>query len=177
MTPDALVRHLAATRERLLAEIAPMTAADFARRPAEGSWGVAEVMEHLVNLESRLTTLLRDLIEGRRQARSTRLDRLRRLPARLAVVRLFRLTAPKMMRPGVVPERDDVLARLAASRGSLLALLDECRGRDVRAFMVTHPALGAHDLQGWAELIGHHEERHRRQIVEIRAALATAPPA
>jgi hypothetical protein len=172
MDNDALVGHLATTRQRLLAEIATLSAADFGRRPADGSWCAAEVAEHLVNVERRVGSLLRDLVEGRRQVRSGLLDRLRRLPPRLVALRLLRLPAPKVVRPNSVPEREDVLARLSASRAALLALLEECRGRDVRAFMVTHGALGAHDLHGWAELIGHHEERHRKQIVEIREALA-----
>jgi hypothetical protein len=168
---EALLRHLAATRERLLAEQARVPDALFGERPGEGRWSVAEVLEHLANVENRVGPLMRELIEGRRVVAVSLFDRVRRLPPRIVARRRFRLTAPKVVRPLTRPAREDVLGRLDASRRALVALLEENRGRDVSRSLFPHKLLGAHDLFGWAEFLGHHENRHTDQIGEIRAAV------
>jgi GNAT superfamily N-acetyltransferase len=177
MDHETLVGHLASMRSALLAEVERVAVPDFARRPAEGRWCVAEVLEHLANVEERVASLLSDVIAGRRTLRVSLFDRLRRLPPRLVASRRYRVRAPRIVEPRATPTREVALARLAASRTALLALLEEHRGHDVGRFLVTHAALGAQDLHGWAELIGFHEERHRRQITEIRSALQESPAA
>jgi hypothetical protein len=171
MRHEALVTHMAKTRAALLAEQALVPDALFAERPGDGRWSVAEVLEHLANVEGRVSSLLRDLVEGRRQIKVGLFDRLRRLPPRLIARRRFRLRAPRVVQPLARPPRPEVLRRLEESRTALLALVEENRDRDVSAFLVPHRLLGAHDLRGWAEFIGHHEERHRAQIAEIHAAV------
>jgi hypothetical protein len=177
VTPEALLAHLRATRERLLSEVAAVSDADFVRRPVDERWCVAEVVEHLANVEARVTPLLRDLVEGRRVVKVSWLDRLRRLPPRLGELRLFKIRATRLVAPQRVPGRGEVLERLTASRAALLGLLEDCRGRDVSRLRLPHRVLGAQDVHGWAQFIGHHEERHRKQIVEIREDLARAASA
>lgn len=174
MKGEALARHLEETRARLLAEVERVPEGAYARPPAAGRWCVAEVLDHLASVEERVGPLMRDVIEGRRQVRVGLFDRLRRLPPRLVARRLFRIEAPKVVRPRGSPGRTEVLGRLAASRTALLALIEDCADRDVSAFQAPHVVLGAMDLHGWAEMIGHHEDRHRRQIAEIRESLARA---
>lgn len=168
---EAILTHLEDTRERLLASVTDLSPETFARRPAENQWSVAEVLDHLAILEASLVPLFHDLILGRRKPRIRLFDRLRRLPPSLSVHRFLKGRAPKRVEPGVVQPRATLLARLADSRLALRALIEDTRERDLSRLAWVHFVFGALSLDDWFYFIGYHEERHRRQILEIRNTL------
>lgn len=166
-----IVRHLGDTRSRLLAEVAGLSEDAFALRPSPKEWSAAHVLEHLAILEERLVQHFRKMAAGTAPATVSLLDRARCLPPRLVVSRRIRIRAPRVVAPGIPGSKQALLERLASSRAELLAFIEETRGRDLSSLRSVHRLLGGLDLYGWWELIGYHEERHRRQIVELRRKL------
>lgn len=166
-----IVTHLSDTRGRLLAEVADLGEDDLGRAPASGAWSVAQVLEHLAVMEGRLVPHFRRMAAGTASGTVSLLDRVRCLPPRLAAWRGIRVRAPRVVAPGTPGPKQALLERLASSRRDLLAFIEETRGRDLSPLRLVHPALGGLNLYGWWEVIGYHEERHRRQIEEIRQAL------
>jgi hypothetical protein len=168
---DAILAHLDDTRGRLLASITDLSPEAFARRPAANAWSTAEVLDHLAILEASLVPLFRDLIEGRRKPKIGLFDRLRRLPPSLTVHRFVKGRAPKRVEPGAIQSRETLLGRLADSRSALRSLIEDSRSRDLSGLAWVHFIFGALRLDDWFYFIGYHEERHRRQIAEIRNSL------
>ncbi len=168
---EGILAHLDGTRGRLLASVTDLSPEAFARRPAANQWSAAEVLDHLAILEASLVPLFRDLVEGRRRPRIRLFDRLRRLPPSLTVYRFLKGRAPKRVEPGAVQPRDSLLARLTDSRAALRALIEDSRDRDLSGLAWVHFVFGALSLDDWFYFIGYHEERHRRQILEIRRTL------
>jgi hypothetical protein len=164
-------RHLDDTRRRLIAEVADLNETDLARQPAPEEWSAAQVLEHLAVMEGRLVPHFRGMLAGMVPGAVSLFDRLRCLPPRLVVWRGIRVRAPRVVAPGIPAAKQALLDRLASSRADLLAFVEETRGRDLSSLRLVHPLLGGLDLYGWWELIGHHEERHRRQIALIRRKL------
>lgn len=170
---DRTLTLLDDTRSRLLAEVAPMPGDDFARRPAPDAWSAGHVLDHLAVLEGRLVPHFRAMVAGTKPSTVSLFDRLRCLPPRVVLWRGIRIRNPKIVAPAEQPpSREELLTRLAGSRADLKAFIAENRDRDLTRYRLVHKALGGIHLYAWFEMIACHEERHRQQIVEIRAALA-----
>lgn len=93
------------------------------------------------------------------------------LPVRLAQSRLFRLKNPLPLDPGLIREKEEMLAELRDVRERTLAFLDETTGRDLSDYRWRHPFLGLLNLYEWMEMIASHEVRHTKQMREIAGSL------
>ncbi|MFB3144674.1 MAG: DinB family protein [Candidatus Methylomirabilales bacterium] len=168
---DQILRHLDETRSRLLDEVADLDADQFRRQPSPTEWSAAQVLDHLALVESQLSRHFRAMVEGKVPTTVRMVDRLRRLPPRLAAYRLIKAQNPRSVTPGDVQPKEQLLARLAQSRVDLKALIAETRERELSKLRFAHLALGGFNLYEWFAFIGYHEERHRKQIVEIKSKI------
>ncbi len=171
---DHILRHLDETRSRVLAEIADLDADQFGRQPSPTEWSAAQVLDHLVLAESELTQHFCAMVEGKVPTTVGFIDRLRRLPPRLAARRLIKAKNPRSVTPGEAQPKEQLLARLAQSRADLKTLIAETRDRDLSKLRLVHFAFGGLNLYEWFTFIGYHEERHRKQIVEIKNKILSA---
>lgn len=173
---DRILERLARTRPALIAEARTFSTADFARSPAPGRWSAAHVLDHLAVMEGRLAPHFRAMVEGTKPTTVGLWDRVRCLPPSLVLWRGVRVPNPKIVDPAKEPAScDELVAKLTSSRTQLVTLIEETRGRDLGRLRLVHGFLGGLNLYGWWELIAHHEERHRHQLIEIRQALTAAP--
>jgi hypothetical protein len=169
MNPDspltALRAGLATDRDALFAAVDSVPAALRDRKPAPDRWSVAEVLEHLGIVETRIVAALAPLISEAPPVggacAATPLDRT------LLRDRTQRVTAPEMIQPTGTVTAAAACAALERSRESLLAVLDTAEGRDLTAVGRNHPRLGQIDGYQWIASVGGHEERHTLQIREI----------
>jgi DinB superfamily len=167
MTPlerSRLVAHLEMTSGWLLDEVAGLTPAQLAFRPAPASWSIAEVLDHLVvvgpiywqDLQNALKTPVG------RQSSNTDLD--------LLWYGIDR-SRPEKAIPSEVPagKTRPLTEMLADYRRAHARLLDYARTTtdDLRAHYVARQGCDAYQ---WALLISTHEQRHILQIREIKAS-------
>jgi hypothetical protein len=160
-----VLARLDAVHERLLNAVAPLDAEQFARRPSEVEWSVAEVVHHLCLVEQRvLQGLEKELAQP-----PQRLGPLYRLiPYSLLVGRrVRRVRAPKFVEPLNPPPKEEVIENYNRLRASLKALSDEHGRARLSQVVMKHPFLGKHDGVRAVAFVGYHEQRHYKQIQEI----------
>ena len=169
-----LVDYLSRERAALLAAVASVPADQLDRQPAPGSWSVAELLDHLQQIEAGSARLLSGRLAKAREAglgpeTSTEsvLDCLAAYPIKDGPPR----EAPEMVRPRPDARAEEALAGLQASREMLLNVLREGDGLDLGSVTANHRVLGDIGIYQWCMFIGQHEERHERQIRAIGEAL------
>ncbi len=156
-------------RALLLAEVSRVSAGDFGRRPAEGSWSVAEILVHLVQVESAVLAGANRAVQ-RGPARVAWSKHLH-VPLRLAAWRVRKVKSPIPLDSRLMGEGEALLARLGASRQQLLRFLEEIEERDFRQYGFEHPFFGYLNLREWFSVVAWHEVRHARQIRETAVSL------
>ena len=152
----------------LIETLTPLDEREYAARPSEGEWSVAEIMQHLCMVEAGALKMLRSQIgqappDGRGPGLRQRL-----LPFSLLVGRRpIRVKAPKFVEPLDAPPQDEALAKFKDLREQLKAFAAEQGAARLRRLRMKHPFFG--DLDGVRAVwfVGYHEMRHHRQIREV----------
>jgi hypothetical protein len=147
----------------------------WSERPADDSWSVAQVFDHLHLSEAGSARLLAKRIARAKEAglgpeRST--ESVMRSLDFFPVVDGPRRRAPEIVVPRADARAPEVHDALRRSRAELHAALREGDGLALGEVTATHPALGVINVYQWVLFIGQHEERHTRQVAEIVRRLA-----
>jgi uncharacterized damage-inducible protein DinB len=155
-------------RKELLQSFAGVPADRLGRKPSDGAWSVAEILEHLGMVESGIARLI---TKRAGKAREAGLGEEKSTDSVLASFDQHRskLDAMKMQSPTPVQPRADAdlteaLEGLKTSRESLRAAAIAADGLSLGEIKHTHPLLGELDLYQWLIFLGQHEGRHKRQI-------------
>ncbi|HEV7838114.1 MAG TPA: DinB family protein [Gemmatimonadaceae bacterium] len=155
-------------RKELLQSFAGVPADRLGRKPSDGAWSVAEILEHLGMVESGIARLI---TKRAGKAREAGLGEEKSTDSVLASFDQHRskLDAMKMQSPTPVQPRADAdlteaLEGLKTSRESLRAAAIAADGLSLGEIKHTHPLLGELDLYQWLIFLGQHEARHKRQI-------------
>lgn len=162
------------TRGRLNARLAGLTSEQENFRPASGGWSIAEIVEHVAILESRLLGLMTVMVGKVEKAGLPRTEDSHFNPVSLDQIIERSLkekyNAPEVAQPqGNIPLNDS-LERLRQSRASLRALQPRFEATDLSGAHYPHPAFGPLDLYQWLVMIGVHEDRHLRQLEALMAS-------
>lgn len=157
------------TRGRLSTRLAALSNEQENFRPASGGWSIAEIVEHLAILESRLLGLITVMVsKAEKAAPQPRTEDSNFAPFSLDQIIERSLkekyTAPETAAPQGGVSVHDSLERLRQSRASLRALQSRLEARDLSGAHYPHPAFGPLDAYQWLLMIGIHEDRHLRQI-------------
>lgn len=167
--------QLNASRDRILLIVEGLSPEQWAFRPAEGRWSIAECLEHVVRVENRV----RDLIANKLKDESPQPEK--RLSAEQAKERdlealktvLDRSTprqAPEPVRPtGQWTTSGDLLAEFRRTRSATHEFAASTQG-DLRSYFHPHGALGEIDGYQWLILLSLHGARHAEQMEEIKRA-------
>jgi uncharacterized damage-inducible protein DinB len=157
-------------RRGLLASVERVSEADRERRPADGCWSAAEILEHLASVEHAVAKLI--ATRGREPVPPDQEPAVPMAAERMAQIRVRgrRIDVPDALRPKGTMTAAAAIEALGVSRA---ALLDAARAADPvaleqRTYM--HREIGRLTLRDWLAFVAHHEARHAAQIVEIAAA-------
>lgn len=166
-----VIEYLDLTRADLTNAVESIPADRRDQKPGDDRWSVAEILEHLNIIESRVGKLVAGKIEGARAAgvgpesdTSPVLETVDR--ARLED-RTNRISAPEAMKPQSQTDAATAWATLQQSREKLRAALIGGDGLALSEVKHEHRALGLIDLYQWAIFVGAHEARHTAQVREI----------
>lgn len=166
-----LLDHLTRARGELKAAVAQVPAAARDAKPAPDRWSVAEILEHLAIVETRIAAMVaRDVAA----ARETGLGRETSESSVLATVDVAGLKDRRQKRvagetslPTGTLTAEAAWDRLETSRAQLERAMREADGWALEGLTQAHPRLGAMNLYQWIGFVGAHESRHAAQIAEI----------
>ena len=138
------------------------------RHVTEGSWTVAQILEHLRLVEAGVARLIAKRVA---KARETGVNAEQSTESVMPSFDPYRrrleqavLQSPEPVRPGAEVNHRDALAGLESSRQALRAAAEAANGLALGEIKHTHPILGELDLYQWLIFLGGHEERHKKQI-------------
>jgi hypothetical protein len=163
-----LLDHLKQSRDALKKAVDATPAELRDKKPAADRWSVAQVLEHLVHVESGITTMLS------RGLRKLEKDGLRpatevspvlpTIDSKRLLDRGAALVAPEPVQPRTNLTSDQAMQALTDARGALETTLLAGDGIDVDAIRGPHPFLGELRFHQWLAFVGFHEQRHAAQI-------------
>ncbi len=143
--------------------------------PGPDRWSIAQVLQHLTLIESRIVPLVHKLVTKAQAAGlgpETATDPI--LNARHAAKiadRSVRVTAPEEMLPASDVDAASAWSALEASRAALREAVIAGDGLSLSEVKYPHPVLGEINLYQWILFVGSHEVRHTAQICEIAEQL------
>jgi uncharacterized damage-inducible protein DinB len=167
---ELALRHLSASRERLLQAVAGLADGQRGFQPAEDRWSVADCVEHLVIVENfvlhRIHRVLQGPANGAKQAEVRGKEQiiLEKVPARNT-----RVKGPAEVMPTRRwPDFAELLSQFEATRTRSVQFTTETQA-ELHHYFFPHPILGDLDCYQWLLFLGTHCERHVRQLEEVKA--------
>lgn len=155
-------------RKELLQSFAGVPADRLGRKPADGAWSVAEILDHLGIVESGVARLIakragkaREAGLGEEKSTESVLPSFAQHGVKLEAMKM---ESPTTVYPRANADLQEALDGLKASRESLRAAAGAANGLSLGEIKHTHPLLGELDLYQWIIFLGQHEARHRKQI-------------
>lgn len=169
-----ILQTIEAAHARLLDVVGDVSDAQAEVRPSEDSWTIAEIVEHLANVQEgmgKVTSIILKKVEGE-GAKAEASDRIRPLDFDALSERLAqKFQAPENVRPKGGVSVEASLARIANDYERISGMRERLEAADLSAASFPHPAIGPIDGYHWLALIGLHEERHIAQIKRIKEAI------
>jgi len=154
----------------LLELVKGLTPAQWSFREVPDRWSIAEIIEHVISVESRLTRAIQKMLQSpadpyKRPATPVQ-DSV--LQAR-GTDRDTKLNAPEQVRPaGKWPDTSELMTEFRKTRAATVAFVAETSAQ-LRNHFIPHMAFGELDLYQWLIVLSKHGERHALQIEEIKA--------
>ena len=138
-------------------------------RPAEERWSAGELTGHLITIERAIISRTDKVL--RKPPKEVPFFKRLHVPMVIVESRLIRLKTPIPLDPGVIHEKEEMLAELGQVRERTLALIEETMERDLSKYRMPHPFLGSLNAYEWFQMIASHEIRHTKQMREIAGTL------
>ena len=164
-----IIENLARAQSELLRAAGAVPANQWKTTPAEGRWSACELIGHLITIERAIISRT-DKVLGKPPKDVPFFKRFH-VPMAVVESRLIRRKTPIPLDPGIVHEKEEILAELRQVRERTLALIEETMDRDLSKYRMPHPFLGTLNTYEWFQLIASHEIRHTKQMLEIAGAL------
>ena len=162
-----MMEYIETVRRDLLRHIETLTNRQLNEVVQEGVWSIAQNLEHLYLLEMSVA-------KGIRHAKSHgEVKPVKEKPIHLTVDRTTKVSAPPYLEPSngfQTPE--ELKGKLAQSREFLLQTIAHLTEQEMDEKSFRHPVFGTLSIRQWIVFVGHHEERHRLQIEEIKQLLS-----
>jgi uncharacterized damage-inducible protein DinB len=165
-----LLNDFAATRNRLVDLVDGLTPEQWRFRPGEGRWSVADCIEHVTVVETRVLRAIGRHLERPPEPEKRPLAEGKDTLARERIPnRSRRIEAPEQVRPkGHCEDPGQLLAEFLATRERTIRFASTTDG-DLRNHVFAHVSLGEIDCYQWLVVLSLHGGRHAQQIEEIKA--------
>jgi len=138
---------------------------DWRTPPREGSWSAAEVVAHVIIVETLMTGAAAKITK--KPALPVPLWKRLHIPVALVAWRAVRVESPIPLDTLLLDDREAMLARLIEQRRRTLSVLKSGEDSDFRRYRVQHPFLGSLHYYDWFRTLAAHDERHTKQLREI----------
>ena len=161
------MKHTETVREELLKSVDALTDRRVNEVVEEGVWSIAQNLEHLYLMEMSVA-------KGIKQAQSQGEGKpVREKPIHVTADRTTKVPAPPYLEPSTdFQTLSELKNKLAQSRELLLQTIEGLTEREMNEKSFKHPVFGTLSIRQWVSFIGHHEERRRLQIEEVKQHLS-----
>jgi hypothetical protein len=170
-----VLRHLDTQHQRLRKAVDSVPRARREVKPSPERWSVAEVIEHLSIVETRIERVFAKKLD---EARAAGLGPERDASSVLGAFdmdrvldRTRRITAAEAALPSGKLDADAAWEALERARETLCASVRASDGLALGEVIHPHPVLGPINLYQWIAFVGGHEARHAAQVLELRELL------
>ena len=164
-----VVDQFNSSEARLEELVKGLSADQWTFREAPDRWSIAEVIEHVIAVEERITRRIAKILEGpgepEKRAGAAGKDAL--VQSR-GTDRSSKFNAPEPVRPTGKYESAELMAEFRKTRERTMAFVGQLQS-DLRNHFIPHPVFGDLDCYQWLLLLGKHGDRHALQIEEIKA--------
>ncbi len=162
------LEHLHASEARLLNLVEGLTPEQWTFHEAEDRWSIADIIEHIIAVERRITRAMEKMLAGPGQPRKPQAVLDSAVPAHV-MNRTRKLTAPEPVRPvGTWPDTAELIAEFRKLREQTVLFVAETQA-DLRIYFIPHMAFGELDFYQWLLVLGRHGDRHAQQIERIKS--------
>jgi len=174
-----LLRHLDLQHERLRNAVESIPRAQREKKPQPDRWSVAEVIEHLSIVETRIGRVFDAKLAEARNAGAVREERdsspvVGSIDMDRVLDRSRRITAAESSLPSGKLDAEAAWAALERARTALRDSVRSADGLALGEIVQPHPVLGPINLYQWIAFVGGHEARHAAQVLELRDLLSEA---
>lgn len=165
------LEYLDAQRAALRDAVELVPAAQRQRQPGPDRWSVAQVLQHLMLIETGIGKLVAKLVnKAKADGLGPEIETSSILNTNEAAKigdRTTRVTAPEFVRPQSGVDAVSAWSALEQTREILRAAVIAGDGLALSQLIYPHPVLGPINLYQWILFVGSHEARHTTQIREI----------
>lgn len=167
MDLNEIIQKLQETRDVLLTTLNGLNT-DQLNKPKElNSWSIGQVCQHLVKTEELYMLAIKKSLKSKVDSS------IGNKPIEFLLDRTKKLEAPEIAKPtDEIVEYEEILEILKTTRENLYEMLDALEDPSIlsrREF--THPVFKEMLLIEWVRSLELHEQRHTKQIIEIKDAL------
>jgi DinB family protein len=171
-----LLNHLDTQHERLRRAVERVPHQRRSEKPAPERWSVAEVIEHLSIVETRIGRVFTAKLDEARASGNVGPETdespvVGTIDMDRVLDRTRRITAAEPARPSGTLDADAAWAALERARETLRDAVRGADGLALGAIVHPHPVLGPINLYQWVVFVGGHEARHAAQVIELSELL------
>lgn len=165
---DAAVTYLTDTRQKFLASIEGLSAAQWQFKAAPDRWSIAEVAEHIAISETTILQLVTDKFVKSPLSAASPVSDQKVIDA--ITDRSAKFQAPEMLKPTSRWSSREALTKdfLVAREKSMDYV--KSTPDDLRGHGGPHPVLKTIDAYQWVLLLAAHSARHTAQIDEVKTS-------
>ncbi len=171
---ERIHQHLDQTRKALLQSFSRLSQEEIDFQCRNEAWSIGQVVQHLLLVEQSVLIRFEKLLSGELPSDRSWFNRIRKLPLRWATNRRVRVKTLKRLDPTLrsgQKSKEELLSALETSRAKIKEFMEKHRGENLSQYRFTHRFFGALTIYEWLYFLGYHEERHRRQIEEIKSEM------
>lgn len=169
---EALLAYLEQQHEVLRRSVESVPADRRAVRPAADRWSVAEILEHIAIVETRLQKLFAAKVADARATfgpDEASLPDLHPWDRSRVLDRSYAVTANEAVRPTGTLDPEAAWSAVERSYASFRETVRASDGVPLGRILQPHPVFGPMNLHNWVEFVAGHEARHAAQIREVSA--------
>jgi hypothetical protein len=174
-----LLQHLDIQHDRLRRAVESVPRERREEKPTPERWSVAEVIEHLSIVETRIARVFTAKLTEARTSGSLVAERdespvVGTIDMDRVLDRSRRITAAEAVLPSGKLDAEAAWSALEDARTTLRNSVLSADGVALGEIVQPHPVLGPINLYQWIAFAGAHQARHTAQVMELRELLADA---
>ncbi|MFS1513093.1 DinB family protein [Chengkuizengella sp. SCS-71B] len=153
-------------RNKLIQSVEDLNDEQINQKQTNDDWSILQVLHHLYLTEHVIQAGFKHVIQKNKQNQTTIKS------FEIVTNRTIKREAPDYTQPtDQYMSKQEILSLLSESRDQLIGILNNIEDSLLSHLSMSHPLLGRLNLDQYLEFIGIHEQRHIKQIEDLKASM------